>query len=182
MRPHHLLIPLLALAGCSGSTSLSIRSDQAVIQPVVRTAVYRFVDPNTADVYLSDFSPDAIVDRLAGVEGEPGTVVHLHVFLAPKAGKTPIDFTASNATITCAVMSGQSMGVYGGGGFVLPSSSLGDSSLDARMRQATVRLVEPRDGFSDRLGNAWLEGDFSAQRDDELAGRISAELTRLLLR
>lgn len=182
MRPFLLFISLLTIAGCSSSVSLGIRSDTAVIQPVVQTAVYRFIDQNTADVYLSDFPPDSIVDRLANVEGAPGTVVHLHVFLAPQAGKTPIDFTASNAAFTCIVMSGSSMGVYGGGGFVLPSSQLGDALLDARVRQATVRLVEGRNGFADRLGNAWVEGNIEARRDDELAGNISAELTRLLLR
>jgi hypothetical protein len=175
-------IASLALSGCSGSSTLTIQSEQASIQPSLQTAVYRFTDQNTADVFLSDFSPDAIVDRLAGAPGAPGTVLHVHVFLAPKAGKTPIDFTASNAAITYVVFAGESMGVYGGGGFVLPSSRLGDAELEARMRRATLRLVEHGAGFADLLGNAEVSGDIAARRDDALAGRISDELTRLLLR
>ncbi|MBL8745493.1 MAG: hypothetical protein JNK58_03960 [Phycisphaerae bacterium] len=182
MRLSIFFVMLLALTGCSGSATLSIRSDTAIIQPTVRTAVYRFVDQNTADVYLSDFPPNTIVDRLTAIEGEPGTIVHIHVFLAPQAGKTPIDFTASNAALKCIVLSGRSMGVYGGGGFVLPASTLGDISFGARVREATVRLVSSREGFADRLGNGWVEGNIEARRDDELAGEISSGLTRLLLR
>lgn len=172
----------LALGGCSGGSPLTIESERAVIRPSVRTAVYRFTDQNTADVFLSDFAPEVIVDRLEGAPGAPGTVLHVHVFLAPKAGKTPIDFTASNSAITYVVFAGESMGVYGGGGFVLPSSRLGDAELAARMRRATLRLVEHGAGFADLLGNAEVSGDIAARRDDELAGRISDGLTRLLLR
>lgn len=182
MRMLPVLLMCLTLGACSGSTSLSIRSDQAVIRPQVRTAVYRVIDQNTADVYLSDFPPESIVQRLAGVAGEPGTIVHLHLFLAPKAGKTPIDFTASNSAVTCAVFTGDSLGVYGGGGFVLPWSRFGDASLEARVRDATVRLSDQHPGFGDRLGNAWVEGDFEARRDDELAASISDALTRILLK
>lgn len=182
MRPLLLLVLLTFMPACSGgSSTLTIQSESAVITPSVLTALYRYTDQNTADIYLSDFPAETIVERLGGVEGPPGTVLHLHVFLAPKAGRTPIDFTASNAAATYIVFSGNAMGVYGGGGFVLPSSRIGDSEFEARMRQATVRIVEHSAGFADRLGNAEVSGDISARRDDERAGQVSDALTRLLL-
>lgn len=180
---HAAILSAFALAGCSsGPSSLRIESSRGVIEPALQTAVYRFTDSNTADLYLSDFTPDVLVDRLAaGPAGDPGTILHLHVFLAPKAGRTPIDFTASNCTLTYAVFTGSSVGFYGGGGFMLPSDTLGDTSLSGRLRRATVRLVENQPGFTDRLGSAEVGGDIAAQRDDAFATQISAGLTRLLL-
>lgn len=173
---------LMSMPGCGSGSALTLTSSSAEVQPDFQTAVYRFIDPNTADVFLSDFPREAIVERLAqGVDGPPGHLIHVHLFLSPKAGKTPIDFTASNCAITYAVFSGTSIGLYGGGGFVLPSSSVGDSTLSGRIRGATLGLMEAKPGFADRLGRSTLDGSISAQRDDALAQQISARLTRLIL-
>lgn len=170
------------MSGCAGTTSLTVESERSALTPTIQTAVYGFTDSNTADIYLSDLPPEDLVARLAqGVEGEPGVVLHLHVFLAPKAGRTPIDFTASNASVTLLVLNGAARGVYGGGGFMLPSSSLGGATIAGEMRQATIRLVESDAGFGDALGLAEVSGDIAARRDDALAARISDEMTRLLL-
>lgn len=170
------------MSGCAGTTSLTVESERSALTPTIQTAVYRFTDSNTADIYLSDLPPEDLVARLAqGVEGEPGVVLHLHLFLAPKAGRTPIDFTASNASVTLLVLNGAARGVYGGGGFMLPSSSLGGATIAGEMRQATIRLVESDAGFGDALGLAEVSGDIAARRDDALAARISDEMTRLLL-
>lgn len=178
-----VLVPALACVSCGGGTSaLRLQSEQGTIEPVIRTAVYRRADANTADIYLSDIPPEAIVERLAaGRGGEAGTVIHLHIFLAPKAGRTPIDFTASNTTATCVILTGGPIGVYGGGGFLLPSARIGDGRFTGRIRDATLRLVESDAGFDDRLGLPWLSGTINARRDDPLASLISQHLTRLLL-
>lgn len=188
-RPEATLLPLafataaLLVAGCGGSSSLAIESREAVIEPELSTTVYRLIDSNTLDIYLSDFPPESVLDRLsAGAPGDPGSIIHLHLFVSPKAGKTPIDFTASNASITYAVFTGSSLGVYGGGGFVLPSSDFGDARFTARIEDATIRLTQDSPGFADRLGRAQLSGSINAYRDDELATAISERLTRVLLR
>jgi hypothetical protein len=182
MRSLVLLAALLLPACTSGPSSLRIESARGVVEPDLRTAVYRFRDANTADLYLSDLPPDILIDRLASrAAGEPGTLVHCHIFLNPKAGRTPIDYTASNCTLTCAIFTGSSLGVYGGGGFLLPADSLGDATLAGTIRDATLRLVEHDPGFADRLGSARLAGRIAAERDDQLADAISARLTRLLL-
>lgn len=176
---------LMSVGSCmssSGTSTLTIESSRAVMQPPVRTAVYRMIDPNTADLFFSDFPEDVLVERLRrGREGEPGVILHIHLFLHPKAGQSPIDFTATNTAITYAVFTGGSLGVYGGGGFLLPSTRVGDAALAGTMRGATIRLIEQQGGFTDRLGQAEVSGSLSARRDDELASMISAELTRLLL-
>jgi hypothetical protein len=181
-------LPSAALtAGCtlwpSGPSSLRITSESAIVEPALRTAVYRAEDENTADIFLSDLEPEELVDRLRnGVEGQPGFVIHLHMFLQPKAGRTPIDFTASNTALTKVVLTGSLMGVYGGGGFVLPRSAVGDSRFTGRIDGATIRLITADDGFADMLGPSVVSGSVAAARNDELAESISDALTRMLRR
>lgn len=170
----------LGVPGC-GSVSLKIESASGLVEPQIRTAVYRPLNDSAADIYLSDVPESSILQRLeSGVPGSPAHVVHMHVFLEPKAGRTPIDFTASNATITYMVLTGSSRGVYGGGGFLLPADDIGDREYAGRIRQATLRLIESDPGFADRLGLPELQGRVVARRDDELAASISTRMTRLL--
>lgn len=171
--------PALVLGGCGG-TALTIESSRAVISPTIATAVYATSDRNSADVYLSDLPPEALLERLAlGVVGEPMTVIHIHMFIEPQAGKTPVDFGASNAVIRQFVFTGQSLGVYGGGGFYLTKDGPGASVLSGRIRDASLRLISSREGFADRLGPSTLSGKVSATRDDDRARAIGSGLLAL---
>lgn len=180
-----LAVSVLA-SGCWTSTSLRITSrDEAyVLEPRFVTSVYRMVDVNTADIYLSDIPVEQVAQRLArSAAGEPGVagvIIHIHLFLMPKAGRTPIEFTASNVSITQLVLSGTSTGVYGGGGFLLPSSSVGSRWLEGRIEGATLRLTRQRGDFIDRLGPSRFAGTVSARRDDEQAAAIGAQFLRAM--
>jgi hypothetical protein len=180
-----LTLAITLLPGCSslfggGSSALRIESRQAVVEPQPVTAVYRAIDPNTADIFISDFPPDLIADRLAqGDNGPPGTVTHFRLFIEPNAGDTPIDFGATSSSIRHIVFTGSSYGVYGGGGFLLPSDSIGDTSFTGRIRNGTLKLVGARPGFADRLGLAEISGRVSVTRDDALAETLSARITAL---
>lgn len=170
-----------------GATSLRIESKDrdAWMAPAYATGVYRAIDENTADFYLSDLPEDQIVDRLrtGNAAGAGAVVTHLRLFLAPKAGKTPIDFTASNCTITHVVLTGDgSVGVYGGGGFLLPDGAIGAGELSGRIKGASLKLLRRDDGFADLLGLAELSGRVRARRDDTLADTIAARLTLLMKR
>lgn len=175
---------LAALTGCGSPSRLRIESRDAIVQPEIHSAVYRATDLNTADLYLSDVPENVLVERLAvGLDDpSPANIIHVHLFLTPKAGRTPIDFTAANISVTHVVLTGGSMGVYGGGGFLLPSGSVGDATYGGTIREATLRLVESRPGFADRLGPSELGGKVAARRDDALADEVSARLTLLLSR
>lgn len=181
------------LGGCGatssgGATALRINSQDhnTWMAPDYVTAVYRAIDENTADIFLSDIAEDEILDRLRrGVQdanGEAGTVTHLRLFLFPVAGKTPIDFTASNVTITHVVLAQGTMGVYGGGGFLLPSDAVGSPVFTGRIHDASLRLLRSDQGFADLLGLAELSGTIAARRDDTLADSISARMVLMLRR
>lgn len=178
----------LGLAGCTGAGAggggaLRIESSigEAVLRPRMQTGIYGSPDRNTADIFLSDFEADELLAVLRGDRaGRTGNLVHIHMFLLPRAGQTPIDFTASNATMTHVVFSGAGVGVYGGGGFLLPKGAPGGSVFGGTVRGATLRLLRSTDGFSDLLGTSELSGAVSARRDEDRAAELSNAMLRLL--
>lgn len=196
---------VLLASGCrslklsSGDIKLVSEATGRGVTPEIVTAVYRYIDSSTADVYLSDLPLEvlmnpALTSRVkgsspaigAGNEGESlgqlgtlsGTIIHLHVFLVPRAGKTPIDATACNVTIRQVVLAGDAAGMYAGGGFV-DVRALGGITLSGDIFGGTLRLAEASSTFADPLGPARITGAFTAQLDEQAslaAADVLAEL------
>jgi hypothetical protein len=189
-RPRHpdiralgvLLAALLALSGCSGNSTdlrLDAITEDASVRTTFQVRAYVPTDQNTADVYFSDIPTERLLDPQDTLADAVGSIVHLHMFLTPVAGATPIDSTACNTTVRQIVLAGPlgaarnrpALGVYSGGGFLLPDDSLFD---------ATLKLTHASPGFVDRLGASRMHGDFAARREDELARAIAARFSSLL--
>lgn len=178
---------MLPLTGCSlvpgsGGTELVVRS---TLRPVslssdFPTAVYLHTDNNTADIYLSDLPLESIIDPAADLRDRSGQVIHIHLFLMPQAGRTPIDSTACNFTVRHLVLAGGQAGMYSGGGFILPASEPGSRWFTASVRDATLRLARTDAGFSDRLGVSTLSGSVSARRDEDRTRAIAARVESLI--
>jgi len=173
----------LACAGCGwlsdgpSNLVLDARTSNAVLEPVYTTAVYRYIDPNTMDVVLSDLPIGLLMDAAEGRLAEPlpaGNLSRVHVFLNPRAGYTPIDYTASNASFTHIVVSGEVYGVYTGAGFVLPSTAPGEPSFSGNTSGANLKLASATAGFEDMLGPTEVTGRVSATRDDATAEKLGA--------
>jgi hypothetical protein len=167
---HKLIIILLALAlscvtGCgSVQTSnyggkLSVRGEddrQQVVTTRFTESIYSFDGNNSVTFLLSE-----------GPIESTGTAVVIRMFWRPRVARTPIDTTATNATIHYVVFAPNgSVGVYEGAGFVYPSDDPGRPSLAAGLWQSTIRLADGSMGFEDTIGRARLAGDFSAPRND----------------
>jgi len=146
--------------------------------------VYSVSDENTLDIFLSDIPPSQLTRELAssarGGHAAPGVLIQLHVFLMPRAGRTPIEFTASNTTITQIITTGSSMGIYAGGGFLLPTHSFDNTIFAGSLQGASLRLVYSQPCFVDRLGSSQMDGAIRAHRDEALATQL-ADLVLLLL-
>lgn len=188
-----------SLKSSGGDIELVSEATGRGVTPQLVTAVYRYIDPSTADIYLSDLPLEvlmnpALTSRVKGSspatgvdnEGESlgqlgtlsGTIIHLHVFLVPRAGKTPIDATACNVTIRQVVLAGDAAGMYAGGGFV-DVGALGGSTLSGDIFGGTLRLAEASSTFADPLGPARITGAFTAQLDEQAslaAADVLAEL------
>ncbi len=193
-----LCAPLaLGAAGCAGlgldfggPPSLEISSGRTggLLVPAFVTAVYTSPDDNTADLYLSDLPLASLTaPDTAPLDNAAGSILHIHYFITPYAGRTPIDFDASNATIRLFVLAPgalagdpPTLGVYGGGGFLLPTDEPEGDDMSGRIKRATLRFIGGAPGFQDRLATAHLDGAVRATRDDESARAIAATLTAML--
>ena len=140
-----------------------------VLSPAMVSAGYRTADTSTAEFYLSDI-PLRQLSQAESFDDLVGTIIHIHLFIRPKPGKTPIEPTASSATVQAVVLSRGEVGLYGGGGFMLPSGTPGDDTLGGSIRGGSVKLLSATPGFADRLGAASLTAGVSAPRDDAATG------------
>lgn len=194
----------LALAGgChtlgrpGGEVSVRSLTGNTVLKPTLRTAAYKRIDANTADLYFSDLPEDRLIDASDRLEDAAGTILHVHYFLTPSAGSTPIDDTACNVTFKQVVFApgpnvdppantndpgsrpGQVVGVYGGGGFLFPSGTPGADIFGGSVRNGTFRLIGATPGFRDALGTSEIEGKMLAVQDDALADAMAAKMRAL---
>ena len=173
---HHRLVLLLlaswlATGGGCGSARTSWRQSRAAgrlaarsltkadttLQGGFETGLYTFDGKNRMTVLLYE-----------GAIADPTQAVTIRMFWRPRAGRTPIAPTATNATVHYVVFSGserRSVGIYSGAGFLYPQSKPGSASLSASLWQATLRFAEHDAAFQDLLGPALLEGEFKARHD-----------------
>lgn len=181
------LSPFLAaawLSGCGviltsgGDATLEAADAHARLKTKLPMRVYRPWDSETADVYMTDLPPE-VWNGGADVSNMTGVLVHLHMFIRPKAGRTPIADTATTATIRCLVLAKGEIGIYGGGGFYVNGDEPGDERFDGSVRAASLRLIRATGGFEDRLGSVVFSGEVSGKRDDETAGQMDQALRAL---
>jgi hypothetical protein len=171
----------VALTGCAGDSQIrvaAVRSD-AVDAPRLPTTAYLTADGASAEVYLTDLDPRDL-DPGTDLARVSGRIIQFKMFLAPKAGSTPIESSACSVTVRHIVLAGGAIGVYSGGGFLLPRGSAGEAEFSGSVREATLRLTGQRGPFVDRLGPAILTGSFSAPRNEALARRMAARVQDIL--
>ncbi len=133
------------------------------------SAIYEFGDEDTVTIVM-----------LKGTPEEPELAATLRLMWKPRAGKTPVDRSATNLTINYVVFAGDDqVGIYSGAGFMLPEGKPGRGRIGGDIRQATVRLSDSSDQFTDLLENIRLEGDVTALRAD---GEVQPLLRKLALK
>ncbi len=173
---------LALLAGCSRVSNtletVSIRSG-SVLRTDAATRAFSAQDRNTADFYLTDL-PLAAADAKADLASLTGTLVHVHLFVRPQPGETPIADEACSFTVRQAVFANGQFGVYSGGGFFTPAKDLGESTNGGTFRGATLRLTHSTPGFDDRLGPSEMNGSFRAGRDDVSSAAWASLLSRAI--
>ncbi len=185
-----LLAIAIGGAGCSvfrsepgGVLTATSADGTKSLAPNFTTAAYSSLDADTADVYLSDLPRERFANPRDTLADCTGSILHLHIFLVPEAGQTPIDSTACNLTVRQLVLTKnapQGMGLYGGGGFMLPRGDFGSGDIGGSINAASHRLTRSSTGFNDLLGPGTLSGAFSAPQNDQLAQQMSAKLETLV--
>lgn len=163
--------------GLTRGTTLASAETGYVLNMTPRYQAYLSADINTADFFLSDLPAEAFADG-ADLSRFSGSLVQVHMFLAPKAGSTPIAFSATSATVRQVVFANGQMGMYSGGGFLLPSGTAGDSTFGGTIRSASMRLTGRTPGFADKLGPAEFASGLSVPKDVSRAKRMSLLVER----
>ncbi len=159
--------------------AIEIRSVEsgAGVRPDMKRMVYQFHDKNSADIILSDFDL-ADLTEFSNVPTD-GQIMHVHFFVRPRPGRTPIAQTACSATVRHIVISRGEIGVYTGAGFMTPKGTPGDSSFGGSIGQAPMRLARATEFFFDPLGPCVASISFSARLDDERTRSLVALVDRL---
>jgi hypothetical protein len=171
----------LVLQGCALESSVQVRSvhSPVVDAPALPVSVYSRIDDTTANIYLTDLQASAL-DAGTPLDGISGRIVHLHMFLLPDAGSTPIETSACSVTVRHIVIAGGEVGIYGGGGFLKPRRQIAGDSIQGQIRSATLRLTASTPNFADRLGPANMNATIAARRDEAAAKRIGQRLEDIL--
>lgn len=171
----------ISLPGRSGSGSIVSDVQPTELRPRLSTQVYeRLQTDNEADIYLTDLDP-AVLNDPDALASATGHIVHLHMFLRPKAGRTPIEASAVTLTVRYTILADGVAGTYAGAGFVFPRGKPGEDRFAGRVVDATLRLAVATPGFVDRLGVATLRMPFSARLDPTVAGQARELLDTIAL-
>lgn len=172
-----VMLILFAALPCCNSKTLRVTSvsSGSTLTTTFPTRVFRSSDRNTVDFFLTDLPPELWREG-ADFSGVSGTLVHLHMFIAPEAGKTPMEDTASNLTLRYLICSRGEFGLYAGGGFLLGDGDPADRHFGGDVSRASLRLIRRSAGFRDLLGAAELSGDFEGVNDPSGAGVLAERL------
>ena len=178
-----LLTAACFLVGCTVGGTVRVRSTEAnvTLAPQITLVASRPLGPGQVDLFLTDLTLDQL-DLATPFEELSGNIIHVQMFIRPRAGKTPIDSTATNATIRHVVLSSGAIGIYSGGGFMLPRSSKKADVFRAKMRNASLVLTDQTANFHDPLGPSTMSLSVRAPTDEALAALIAARLDQTLER
>ena len=165
-----LLILMFMACGCSIRRALTpvVLNRLTIRQPneeggkpttlTLNQGVYRQDDPDHRTFVLYQGNLDA-----------PERIVTIRTFWQPHAGKTPLDPTATNATIHYVDLRNGQIGVYSGAGFVLPSTpATGLGGLRLQVSQSNLRLDDHSEDYPQAPGvtHVNLSGSVNVHRDD----------------
>ena len=149
--------PLTASRDAGKLAARSLTEPDTALKGGFETGLYAFDGKNRLTVLLYD-----------GPIDNPTQAVTIRMFWRPHAGRTSLSGAATNATVNYVIFAGDdssSVGIYSGAGFLHPKSRLGKAKLAATLRNATLNLAESDSAFVDLLGQAVLEGKFTARLD-----------------
>jgi hypothetical protein len=175
---------LCAMHGCTGigasgslrAVSLGARSLHVELPGTFTHASY-VDDPLAGPSFmLSDVSPDDLIKQNI----TDGLIMHIELLWKPKAGYTPIDSDATNASIRFVVISHGEMGLYAGAGFALPDGDLTEDTVEIAIKDASLQLIESTPGFNDLLSPAQLTGTFTATKNDKMTRQMNMAASQIV--
>jgi len=173
------------LGGCGGAAlngiggrlaAVSLDGSPVELPIVAKTAVYDNDEDGESLFYLTDMRER---DLLEG-EVDHGQFLAIRLLWNPKPGATPMDASATNASVLLVIKAGDDLGVYGGAGYALPHGSPGASRLRVTLRESTLTLLDATPGFNDLLSPSLVTGSFVVERRPDSARRHYVAASQLV--
>jgi hypothetical protein len=155
------VLPLLTACGISGPLRIQSQRTAKPIAPAFDQSYYYF--DRDQDLFFVMRSATATAGKTED------QVLTIRVFWKPRGGVTTLNASAINATFRYVIMTPDALGMYEGAGFVRLTSDPGESTFEARIVDADMRLTQASNSFVDTLGRARITGTFSAAYDDAKA-------------
>jgi hypothetical protein len=146
----------------------SLSEEPAVLRGVFQTSLYSHDDNRGSSFLLADLPLETLLEG----QFTQGQLLHVELLWVPKAGATPMDPAATNASSRLVVFAGDEVGIYGGAGFALPRGRMGDDRVTLTIRNASLGLQEATSGFVDLLGTSELTGRFTAEHHPARVRRL----------
>lgn len=163
--------------GSAGSLHTRSLGDAPVVLPAQYVAAYFGPDPQGSTAFmLTDVPIDHVFDRKVA----KGQILHVDLLWVPKPGRTPIDPSATNASLRLVVIIDGEVGVYGGAGFALPSGPLDEKAVTLTLRDASLQLQDSTPGFRDLLSPAQMTGTFTAKRDEVKTRKLNDAASQIV--
>lgn len=179
-----IVLTVACLGGCNLGTgsagqlrSSSLRNDGVTLPSEYTVAVFSNDKIAGTSILLSDVP----IDELLKGDVRNGQIMHIELLWVPKAGATPMDPSATNASIRHIIISNGQVGIYGGAGFALPSENPSHrETVTFTLRDASLSLQESTAGFEDLLTPSQMTGTFSVVRDDKKARQLYFATSQLV--
>lgn len=189
-----LLLTVTLVAGCSfvcgcartvafpwsGVASGTVRIESLSEHPVLLTGRFPTAVYADSPVETSFLLSDLSVEQLAAGDVRDGQVMHVELLWRPKPGATPLEDSATNASIRYIIFSGGEVGIYAGAGFARLRGKPGDATFQLVIRDASVRLIESTEHFADLLTPGRLTGSLNARLDPRTARQIQYAVSQLV--
>jgi hypothetical protein len=177
---------LVVLLGCVGGCAMfgdagsmrveALGDDRVVLRGNFTTAYYSEAAGTGTSFVLSDVP---LEDVRAGTVRN-GQIMHVQLLWLPQGGRTPMEPTATNASIRYVVIANGEVGVYGGAGFARPSGSLDSKRVRLTLRDASLQLEQATPGFNDLLSPAQITGTFTATLDEKRTVQLQRAVSQLV--
>lgn len=178
-----LAVLAFAASGCKISHSAgnlrsqSLRTNSVILPGNYHVAVFSSNNIAGTSILLSDVP----IEQVVSGQVINAQILHIELLWLPKAGETPMDSSATNASIRHIVISNGQVGIYAGAGFALPDKDpAGNDSMTVTLRDASLALQESTTGFVDLLSPTRLTGTFTAKRDDKRARQLYFAISQLV--
>jgi hypothetical protein len=163
--------------GSAGSLHTRSLGDNPVILPAKYLAAFFGPDPQGSTSFmLADVPVQQVLDRNV----TQAQILHVDLLWEPMPGRTPIDPSATNASLRLVIIADGEVGLYGGAGFAMPSGSLDGKSVTLTLRDASLQLLDATPGFRDLLSPAEMTGTFTARRDEKKTQQLNQAASQMV--